>query len=101
MDKITSLEILKVLKKTNKSCPCEDEISYTDLKLIYPDCNLLSTFFNTILSSGVIPQSWKYFKTILIPKPGKRLNMMTYPTGDLLLFCRLLINCLSVFYAID
>ena len=71
MGAITPHEILKILKKTNKSCPGEDGISYTDLKLIDPDCNLLSTFFNTILSSGVIPQSWKHFRTILIPKPGK------------------------------
>ena len=68
---ITPAEILKVLKKTNKSSPGEDEITYADLKLADPDCILLSYLFNEILVSKSIPEKWKSFKTILIPKPGK------------------------------
>ena len=68
---ITSIEILKVIKKTNKSSPGEDGISYTDLKLLDPDCDLLAIFFNSILTTGIIPETWKRFNTILIPKPGK------------------------------
>ena len=73
MAKITKDEIVNQLKKCkNKSAPGNDGLNYLILKRLPPNIfNYLTALFNTALSIGYFPLSWKQATIKMVPKPGK------------------------------
>lgn len=68
---INNSELLNVLKRADNTTPGQDGVYYRDLKLLDPEGKILTTFYNKIITLGKIPNSWKTFKTTMIPKPDK------------------------------
>lgn len=68
---IESSEVKWALKKARNSAPVEDGIQYSDLLLVYSDGIILAELYNQIVIQNIVPEEWKHFKTILIPKPEK------------------------------
>jgi len=67
------LETIKKLCK-KKSAPGRSNITYADILYCDPDLSLHTALFNRILETGVIPDAWREFETMLIPKPMKQGN---------------------------
>ena len=74
LETISCEEIVNELKDASQSAPGIDEITFQNLKTIDPEGKLLSKFYNSIISTQIIPDKWKLFKTSLIAKPGKTGN---------------------------
>lgn len=64
-------EVQKKLSTINDSSPGPDKVNYSHLRDIDPECKLLTHLFNKIITDGQSPDSWRCFKTTLIPKPNK------------------------------
>lgn len=71
LDKFSEEEVLLILKNVDNSAPGQDGIYYTDIMFLDPEGKLLTLLYNKIITSGQIPNCWKSFKTLLIPKPDK------------------------------
>lgn len=71
LDKITTDEILHFFKTVDNTAPGSDGITYKNLQSLDPECHLLCHLYNTIISTKTLPNTWKSFKTILLPKPDK------------------------------
>jgi len=70
---ITKEQLMNTFKKLNKSsAPGKSNITYTDMIYCDPDLTMHLTLFNKILESGDIPDAWRKFETMLIPKPMKQ-----------------------------
>uniref|UniRef100_UPI003D81C635 R2 retrotransposon protein n=1 Tax=Platysternon megacephalum TaxID=55544 RepID=UPI003D81C635 len=66
---LSAKEIMKNIKEMNKnSAPGPDKVSLRDLLLADPECNALEKLFNTWLITGIIPNSIKECRSLLIPK---------------------------------
>ena len=91
LETISSQEIVNELKYASQSATGIDEITFQNLKTIDPEGKLLSKFYNSIISTQIIPDKWKLFKTSLIAKPVKRVIIIKYRRGDPL-HCYLLIK---------
>ncbi|CAB4028427.1 Hypothetical predicted protein, partial [Paramuricea clavata] len=70
MDQMSPKEIKDKLKSMSNSAPGKDKVEYRHLKLVDPDCKVLSLIYNKCLEEKKIPSSWKQSSTILIYKKG-------------------------------
>ena len=95
LDQISPSEVLYELKRSNNSAPGNDGITYKNLQFLDPDGLLLCHLYNRIMETDTNPNSWKTYKTTLIPKSGK--NGEWYLPGDLLHFYLLVIKFLHQF----
>lgn len=63
-------EIRRKLMCMSNSAPGPDKVEYRHLKLVDPNCTVLSQIFNRCLLEKKIPNGWKQSATILIYKKG-------------------------------
>ena len=70
-DPIVTAEIKYAMTNSSNSAAGSDDIKYSDWKEIDPKFEFLSFFFNFILETGLIPDQWRTFKTLLVIKPNK------------------------------
>lgn len=74
-EKISETELSASLSKVKGKTPGIDRISYKMLKALSPHSRQqLLSLYNTVLTSGVIPQSWKVATIIPIPKSNKNIE---------------------------
>lgn len=72
LNEITIDDIQNTLKKLKNTAPGTDNINNLTLKHLPPTAlQLLTQIFNSILSTGHYPSTWKTTKITMIPKPGK------------------------------
>jgi len=70
---ITKEQLISTIKALNKnSAPGRSNITYHDILYCDPELSLHLALFNKILDTGDIPNCWKEFETLLVPKPMKQ-----------------------------
>jgi hypothetical protein len=62
-------EILSYLKSRPNSSPGHEGITYSQWRNVHPA--VLCHLFDAILDARAIPDNWRGYRTVLIPKPGK------------------------------
>ncbi|CAB4037837.1 Hypothetical predicted protein [Paramuricea clavata] len=70
MGPLNSKDIKNKLKSLANSATGKDRVEYRHLKLVDPDCKILSIIYNKCLAEKKIPSSWKESATIMIYKKG-------------------------------
>ena len=63
-------EVSLKLQKSENSAPGPDRLTYFHLQKVDLEGKVLTLIFNICLKAKRVPKSWKFRKTVLIPKPG-------------------------------
>ena len=70
MAPFSNKDVKAKLKSMANSAPGKDRVEYRHLKLVDPDCKILTIIYNKCLVEKKIPSDWKQSTTILIYKKG-------------------------------
>ena len=71
-------EVAARLKRTHKSAPGPDGVTYDELGRADPGCSVLASVFNACLRTEAIPESWKSSTTVLTYKKGDRSDLSNW-----------------------